>query len=128
MNATFVPKSRALNRLEGMTLLAIFQALPTFAGAVLLLKLAGAHEIVGDRYGAAIFVALASLFYALTVPFLAPRFPKFFRNGYEPRFFDESLSFSEKLSQWRAQPKTSLQLVTTVTMLSVLAVGAVSVG
>src|SRR5260370_28938909 len=127
MNATVVPKSRALNLFEGMTLSAIFQALPTFAGAVLLLKLAGAQEIVGARYGAGIFVVLASLVYALTVPFLEPRFPKFFKNSYEPKFFDASLSFSEKLSQWRAQPKTSLQLVTTVVMLSLLAVGVVSV-
>ena len=47
MNATAVPKSRARNWLEGVTLSAIFRGLPTFAGAVLLLKLVGAHEIVG---------------------------------------------------------------------------------
>ena len=76
---------------------------------------------------AAIFVALASLFFALAMLFLAPRFPKFFKN-YEPHFFDASLSFGEKPAQWRAQPKTSLQLVTTVTMLSLLAVAVVSVG
>jgi hypothetical protein len=114
--------------LEGVTLSAIFQGLPIFAGAVLLLKLVGAHEIVGEPFGAAIFVALASLFHALTIPFLAPRFPKFFENSFEPKFFDASLSFGEKLARWRAQPKTSLQLVTTVTMLSLLAVAVVSVG
>jgi hypothetical protein len=38
------------------------------------------------------------------------------------------LPFSEKLSQWRIKPATSLQLVTTVTMLSLLAVAVVSVG
>jgi hypothetical protein len=127
MNATAVPKSRARNWLEGVTLSAIFQGLPTFAGAVLLLKLVGAHEIVGEPFGAAIFVALASLFHALVMPSLGPRFPKFFKN-YEPHFFDASLSFDEKLAQWRAQPKTSLQLVTEVTMLSLLAVAVVSVG
>jgi hypothetical protein len=128
MNATAVPKSRALNLLEGVTLSAIFQGLPTFAAAVLLLKLVGAHEIVGEPFGATIFVALASLFHALTMRFLAPSFPKVFQNSFEPRFFDASLSFREKLSQWRAQPKTSLQLVTAVTMLSLLAVAVVSVG
>jgi hypothetical protein len=128
MNATAVPKSRALNLLEGMTLTAIFQALPTFAGTVLLLKLAGDHQILGERYGAAIFVALASVFYALAMPYLGPKFPKLFKNSYEPHFFDASLPFSEKLSQWRMQPKTTLQLVTMVMMLSLLAVGVVSVG
>jgi hypothetical protein len=127
MNVTAIPKSRALNWLEGVTLCAIFQGLPTFAGAVLLLKLVRANEIVSQPFGAAIFVALASLFFALAMPSLGPRFPKFFKN-YEPLFFDASLSFSEKLSRWRAQPKTSLQLVTTVMMLSLLAVGVVSVG
>jgi hypothetical protein len=128
MNTTAVAKSRGLNLLEAMTLSAIFQGLPTFAAAVLLLKLAGAHEIVGQPYGAAIFVALSSLFYGLMMPWLAPKFPKLFRNSYEPLFLDASLSFSEKLAQWRMQPKTSLQLVTTVMMLSLLAVGVVSVG
>jgi hypothetical protein len=125
VNAIAVPKSRALNWLEGVTLSAIFQGLPTFAGAVLLLKLAGAHEIVGDP---AIFVALASLFRGLMMPWLAPKFPKLFSNSSEPLFLDASLSFSEELAQWPVQPKTSLQLVTTVMMLSLLAVGLVSVG
>jgi uncharacterized MAPEG superfamily protein len=80
MNATAVQKSRARNWLEGMTLSAIFQALPTFAAAVLLLKLVGAHEIVSQPYGAATFFALASLFFALAMPSLGPRFPKFFKN------------------------------------------------
>jgi hypothetical protein len=128
MNATAVSKSRALNFFEGMTLTAIFQALPTFAGTVLLLKLAGDHQILNDRYGAAIFVTFASVFYALTMPYLGPKFPRFFQNSYEPLFFDASLSFREKLAQWRAKSATSLQLVTMVMMLSLLAVAVVSVG
>ena len=128
MNAAAVPKSRALDLPEGMTLSAAFQALPTFAGTVLLLKLAGDHQILGDRYGAAIFVAFASVFYALTMPYLGPKFPRFFKNSYQPLFFDVSLPFSEKLAQWRVKPATSLQLVTTVMMLSLLAVAVVSVG
>jgi hypothetical protein len=128
MNAAAVPKSRALNLLEGMTLCAAFQTLPTFAGTVLALKLAGDHQILGERYGAAIFVGLASAFYALTMPYLGPKFPKLFKNSYQPLFFDASLPLSEKLAQWRVKPATSLQLVTTVMMLSLLAVAVVSVG
>jgi hypothetical protein len=42
-------------------------------------------------------------------------------------FFDASLSFSEKIAQWRAQPKASSQLLATVIMLSLLAVAVASV-
>src|SRR5436190_7403074 len=123
MNAIAAPKSHRINQLEGITLTGIFQAFPTFAATVLLLKLAGSREIVGDPGGAAIFVALA----ALVVPHLGPKFPRFFKNSYEPLFFDATLSWREKLAQWRTRPTTSLQLVTTVIMLSVLAVVVVSV-
>src|SRR5258708_3804029 len=108
MNATSVQKSRARNLLEGMTLSAICRTLPIFAGAVLLLKLAGVHVIAVERQ--AIFVALAWLRYAMTAPFLGHRFPRFFKYSYEPLFFDAKLSFSEKLSQWRAQLKASQQV------------------
>ena len=75
MNAIPESKSPALNRLEGFALTALFQGFPTFAGAALLLKLAGSHEIVGQRYGAAIFVVLAALFYAVLTPWLGRKFP-----------------------------------------------------
>ncbi|MBR0798430.1 hypothetical protein JQ615_23875 [Bradyrhizobium jicamae] len=127
MNAITAPKSSAQNRLEGFALTAIFQGLPTFAAAVLMLKLIGAREIVGDRGGAATFVVLASLIYALLAPKLASWFPRM-RNGHEPLFYDASLSVSDKIAQWRAQPKVSLQLVTTAIMMSLLAVAVVSVG
>ncbi|MBR0936348.1 hypothetical protein [Bradyrhizobium jicamae] len=127
MNAITAPKSSAQNRLEGFALTAIFQGLPTFAAAVLMLKLIGAREIVGDRGGAATFVVLASLIYALLAPKLASWFPRM-RNGHEPLFYDASLSVSNKIAQWRAQPKVSQQLVTTAIMLSLLAVAVVSVG
>ena len=128
MNAIAALKSRRLNLLEGMALTAIFQAVPTFAAAVLLIKLAGSDQIVGQPGGAAIFVTLASLLYALAMPYIGPRFPRFSKNSYEPLFFDATLSFSEKLLRWRVQPTTSLQLVTLVMMLSLLAVGVVSLG
>ena len=88
MNAVAAPKSHRINQLEGITLTAIFQAFPTFAATVLLLKLAGSRAIVGDPGGAAIFVALATLVHALLVPHLGPKFPRFFKNSYEPLFFD----------------------------------------
>lgn len=78
--------------------------------------------------GAAILVVLASLVYALVGPPLAHKFPKLLGNGCEPLFFDANLSFAEKIAQWRTQPAASLQLVTTMLMLSLLAVGVVSVG
>jgi hypothetical protein len=128
MDAISAPKSPQANRLEGFVLTALFQGFPTFAGAALMLKLAGSHEIVGQRYGAAIFVVLAALLFALITPALGRKFPNRFRHGYEPLFFDASLSFSEKIARWRTQPVTSLQLVTNVMLLSILAVGVASVG
>lgn len=128
MNAVAAPKSPAQNRLEGMALTAIFQAVPIFSAAVLLIKLAGSHSIVNDRGGAAIFVVLASLIQALVTPWLAPKFPKLFKATYEPLFFDADLSFAEKLARWRVQPVASLQLVTSVMMLSLLAIAVLSMG
>lgn len=128
MNAIAAPKSHRLNLIEGMTLTAIFQAVPTFAGAVLLLKLVGSKEIVGQPGAAAYFVVMTSIFHALVTPYFGTRFPKFFGNSYEPLFFDATLSFSDKIFRWRTQPTASLQLVTMVMLLSLLAVGVVSVG
>jgi hypothetical protein len=127
MDTIAAPKSRRLNWLEGVTLTSLFHGLPTFAIAVLLLKIAGSRNIVADPGGAAIFVALASVFYALVTSYLGPKYPKVFRNGYEPLFFDATLPFGEKILRWRTQPTTSLQLVTVVMLLSLLAVGVASV-
>jgi hypothetical protein len=129
MNAITAPKSSNMNWLEGVTLTAIFHGLPTFAVAVLMLKVAGSHEIIGQPGGGAvIFVAAASLIFAVIARWLGPRFPRLVRNGYEPMFFDAALPFGEKVSRWRTQPKTSLQLLTNVILLSLLAVAAVSFG
>ena len=49
MNAVTAPKSRQLNRLEGFALTAIFQGLPTFAIAVLMLKLTGATSSLARK-------------------------------------------------------------------------------
>ncbi|QPF83752.1 hypothetical protein IC762_29285 [Bradyrhizobium genosp. L] len=127
MNAVAAPKSSAQNRLEGFALSAVFQGLPTFASAVLILKVMGAREIVTERGGAAIFVAIASIIYALIAPKLAAWFPRM-QNGHEPLFYDASLSVSDKIAQWRSRPRVSLQLMTTVIMMSLLAVVAASLG
>jgi hypothetical protein len=122
MNALAAPKSLMQNRFEGFLLTTIFQGFPCFAAAALLLRLAH-HPIAG---GAVFFVVATSILHGLLTPWLAPKFPKFFKHGYEPLFFDGTLSLAEKLAQWRAQPAASLQLVTSQMMLAVLAVGVVA--
>ena len=122
MNAIVVPKSRSQNRLEGFALTAILQGFPSFAAAALLLKLAR-HDIAG---GVVLFVVLTSVLHGLFTPWLAPKFPKFFRHGYEPLFFNASLSFAGKIAKWRERPTTSVQLVTSELMLALLAVAVVS--
>ena len=72
------------------------------------------------------FVALTSVLHGLFSPWLAPKFPKLFKHGYEPLFFNAGLSFVEKIEKWRARTTTSLQLVTNVLLLSLLAVGVMS--
>jgi hypothetical protein len=118
MNAIVALKSSAQNRLEGFALTAILQGFPTFAAAALLLKLAR-HEIAG---GVVLFVVLTSVLHGALTPWLAPKFPKFFKHGYEPLFFNAALSFAEKIEKWRERPTTSVQLVTSELMLALLAV------
>jgi len=67
MKAITVAKSAALNLLEGLTLVIICHALPTFATTVMMLKLAREQRIVGDPGGAAVFVSIASVLFALIV-------------------------------------------------------------
>lgn len=122
MNALAAPKPPMQNHLEGFLLTTIFQGFPCFAASALMLTLAR-HQIAG---GAVFFVVTTSILHGLLTPWLAPKFPKFFKYGYEPLFFDANLSFAEKLSQWRAQPAVSLQLVMSEMMLAVLAVGVAS--
>ena len=75
MNAVTAPKSDRINRFEGFALIALLQGFPIFASTVLLLKLMGSHQIVSDRFGAAIFVALATPVYAWVTPVLVRKFP-----------------------------------------------------
>jgi hypothetical protein len=52
---------------------------------------------------------------------LSPSFPALLKTVYEPRFFEANLSLVDKITAWRTQPVTSLQLVTIVLLLSVTA-------
>ncbi|OKO72195.1 hypothetical protein AC629_38455 [Bradyrhizobium sp. NAS80.1] len=120
-------KSRLHNALEGLALTATLQSFPTFAAAAFLLKLLGNNDLVGDP-GVAIFVAVASLAHALVAVTFGPSFPAFCKTVYEPKFFDRTLSLADKITEWRTQPVASLQLVTIVLLLSVMAVVTASVG
>jgi len=120
-------KSRLHNALEGIALTAILQSFPTFAAAAFLLKLCGDHDLSGDP-GVAIFVAVASLMHAMLAVTLGPSFPQAFKTVYEPKFFEAHLSLSDKITAWRTQPVASLQLMTIVLLLSVMAVVTASVG
>ena len=120
-------KSRLHNALEGIVLTAILQSFPTFAAAAFLLKLCGDHDLSGDP-GVAIFVAIASLMHAMLAVTLGPSFPAAFKTVYEPKFFEAHLSLSDKITAWRTQPVASLQLMSIVLLLSVMAVVTASVG
>jgi hypothetical protein len=120
-------KSRLHNAIEGLALTTILQSFPTFAAAAFLLKLCGDHDLVGDP-GVAIFVAIASLAHAMLAVTMGPSFPAFFKTVYEPKFFEAHLSLSDKITAWRTQPVASLQLMTIVLLLSVMAVVTASVG
>ena len=113
------PKIIAPNRLEGFALTGrVLRRSPPR----LTLKLAR-HDIAG---GVVFFVGLTSVLHGLFTPWVAPKFPKFLRHGYEPLFFNASLSFAEKILKWRERPTTSVQLVMSELMLAVLAVAVVS--
>lgn len=120
-------KSRLHNALEGLALTATLQSFPTFAAAAFMLKLCGERDLVGDP-GVAIFVAVASFVHALLAVTVGPSFPHLFKTVYDPKFFEAHLSLSDKITAWRTQPVASLQLVTIVLLLSVMAVVTASVG
>ena len=107
---------------------AILQGLPTFTGAALLLKLAGSGQIVGQTRRSCDLRRHDVDPLRVDVALARPKFPGFVKNSYEALFFDASLSFSEKVLRWRTQPTTSLQLLTNVVMLSLLAVAVMCVG
>jgi hypothetical protein len=127
MTALAAPKSTAQSRFECFALYALLQGVPFYSGVALMMILINASQFAGERYGAAIFIAMASALHALVTPWLGPKFPYFFRHSNEPLFADSTLSFTEKVSRWLSQPKTALQLLTNLLLLSVLAVGVASI-
>ena len=124
MNATTAPKSAAANKCEGIILTAL-QALPAFTGSALLLKLFNAR-MINQPAGAVIFVLTACGMLGLVTPWLAPKFPKAFKN-YEPLFFDPSLPVGQKIQGWLAKPENAKQLLTVAFMLAVLALAVMTV-
>jgi hypothetical protein len=129
MNTIVVaPKSRLLNWLEGVALAIILQGGPIYASAALILRLAN-HDMVHPGRGLIFFLVIANFIYGLLSSLLGgPRGRKFFKHGYEPVFFDRTLSFADKIAQWRVQPRVTVQLLRAVIMLSVLAVAVLSLG
>ncbi|RXT35448.1 hypothetical protein [Bradyrhizobium betae] len=127
MTALAAPKLTAQNRLECFLLHALFQGVPLYSSVVLMIKLVAASEIVGERYGATIFIVLAASFHGMLTRWLAPRFPRFFRHNNAPMFGDATLSFTEKVSRWLAEPKTAVELLSNVLLMSVLVIGVASI-
>src|SRR3569833_3387999 len=112
MNTIVVaPMSRLLNWFEGIALASILQGFPIYASAALILRLAH-HHMVRPGHGVLLTVVSATLIFAVLASLLGgPRCRKFFKNGYEPLFFDRTLSFADKIAHWRVQPRVAVQLV-----------------
>jgi hypothetical protein len=128
MTALATPKLTGRKWLECFALYFVLQGVPIYSGVALLIKLIDAAEFVGQPFGAVIFVAMMSTFHALLTPGFGARFPHFFRHSFEPLFADTTLSFSERVTRWLAQPNTALQLLSQALLLSALAIGVASIG
>jgi len=124
MNGATASKSPAANKWEGIILTAL-QALPAFTGSALLLKLFGAR-IADQPGGLVIFVLIACAMLGLVTPWLAPKFPKGFKN-YEPLFFDATLSFEQKIQRWLDKAGTAKQLLQMLFMVALLAIAVITV-
>ncbi|MGJ4952274.1 hypothetical protein [Bradyrhizobium sp. HKCCYLS20291] len=119
------PKPASLNLLEGMALTALFQAIPTYAGAALILKLAHSTAL---RPGILGFVISATIVHVLMVAAAGPRFQRLLKQAYAAVFYDATLGFADKVLRWCTQPETSLQLLSTTVMLALLSVAALAIG
>lgn len=122
--ATAATKSAVVNALEGFALTIVFQAVPVYAGAAMLIRLYE-NAAFTSRNDALVFVIFASSFYGLLVPLLAPRFPRFFRRVYTPSYFDATLSLSDKIVQWRTSEEGARQLVHMVMLLALCGIAMV---
>ena len=88
------PKAPTLNLLEGMALTALLQAIPTYAGAALILKVAHSSAL---RPGIIGFVTIATVIHVLLTALLGPRHPRLFKQAYAAEFFDASLGLADHL-------------------------------
>jgi hypothetical protein len=123
MTVPATPKPTNRDHLECFALYALLQGVPFYSAVALTMKLINASEFIGEPFGAANFIAMASTLHALATPWLGPKFPHFFRHCFEPLFADPALSLSEKVTRWLAQPNTPLKLLSNLLLLSALAVG-----
>ena len=121
--STSAPKAALLNLLEGMALTALFQAVPTYAGAALILKLAYSTALQGGIIG---FVTTATIIHVLMASAAGPRYPRLLKQAYAPVFYDATLGLADKVLRWRTQPDGSLQLLSSTVMLALLSVAALA--
>ncbi|UFZ03610.1 hypothetical protein LQG66_31055 [Bradyrhizobium ontarionense] len=119
------PKSPFVNLVEGMALTALFQAIPTYAAAALILKVAHSTAL---RPGIVGFVGIATVLHVLLVTSVGPRYPHFARQAYAAEFYDATLGLADKVLRWRMQPLASLQLLGSTVMLSLLSIAALATG
>ncbi|XUM24438.1 hypothetical protein ACRAVF_15385 [Bradyrhizobium oligotrophicum S58] len=123
--STSAPKAAVLNLLEGMALTALFQAVPTYAGAALILKLAHSTAL---RPGIIGFVASATIIHVLMTAAAGPRYPRLLKQAYAAEFYDATLGLADKVLRWRTQPEGSLQLLSSTVMLALLSVAVLAMG
>ncbi|WP_315787467.1 hypothetical protein [Bradyrhizobium sp. SZCCHNR2011] len=119
------PKAPLLNLLEGMALTALFQAIPTYAGAALILKLAHSTALHTSIIG---FVATATIIHVLMTSAAGPRYPHVLKQAYAAEFYDATIGVADKVLRWRTQSEGSLQLLSSTVMLAVLSVAALAMG
>ena len=106
MNTVSPRKSRALSQFEGMALTAVFQAFPTFTAAALLVKLSCLSSMTSHAESVVTFIVLAVLFQTIAVTSLGSRFPRFFKQAYEPLFYDTTLSLGDSSGDVRMRSGT----------------------
>lgn len=123
--STTAPKAALLNLLEGMVLTALFQAIPTYAGAAMILKVAHSSAL---RPGIIGFVATATMIHVLMVSAAGPRYPRVLKQAYAAEFYDATLGLADKVLRWRTQPEGSLQLLGSTAMLALLSIAALAMG
>jgi hypothetical protein len=122
MNAELSMTGRWSRRFAGVALHALIWDLPTAAAALMILKLAGAHAIVGDPAGPAIFAALFVMITAALTGLVARKFPRLDPLGLGRVCFNDALSGAEKVDRLRQDGKVWQSLVTQGAFLSLLAI------